>query len=114
MAARSAVRTGWLTGAVMLKMADPRWMRSVREATEARNTSGSGHVRVLTEEVVLGCPHVLEPEFLGPDRELEVVEEATLLVSRSGLGHLVWDEDLREVPELHTYPLLGVSTCSDL
>ena len=40
MAARSAVRTGWFTGAVMLKIADPRWMREVRAATKERNTSG--------------------------------------------------------------------------
>src|SRR5579871_3485989 len=39
-AARSAERTGWLTGAVMLKIADPRWTRDVRAATNERNTSG--------------------------------------------------------------------------
>ena len=40
MAARSAERTGWFTGAVMLKMADPRCTFSVVEATADRNTSG--------------------------------------------------------------------------
>src|SRR2546427_12022140 len=40
MAARSAVRTGWFTGAVVLKIADPRWMREVRAATKERDTSG--------------------------------------------------------------------------
>ena len=29
MAARSALRTGWLTRGLRLKMPDPRWMRSV-------------------------------------------------------------------------------------
>ena len=40
MAPRSAVRTGWFTLAVMLKMADAMWMRLVRAATNAKNTSG--------------------------------------------------------------------------
>ena len=57
---------------------------------------------VLAEEVVLGRPDVLEPEPLGPDGKLEVVEEAPLLVPRGGLCHLVWHEDLCEVPELHS------------
>ena len=39
-APRSAVRTGWFTLAVMLKMADAMWMRLVRAATNARKTSG--------------------------------------------------------------------------
>src|SRR5262245_24500912 len=38
----SATRAGWFTLAVMLKIAEPTWMRSVRPATWERNTSGPG------------------------------------------------------------------------
>ena len=31
-ATRSAIRAGWFTGGVMLKMPEPRWMRSVTPA----------------------------------------------------------------------------------
>ena len=40
MAARSAERAGWFTGAVMLKMAEPRCTFSVVDATADKNTSG--------------------------------------------------------------------------
>ena len=33
MATRSATRAGWLTGGVMLKMPEPRWICSVSAAT---------------------------------------------------------------------------------
>src|SRR6266576_3974736 len=39
MATRSATRAGGLTGGVMLKMPEPRWIRLVRAATKARNDS---------------------------------------------------------------------------
>ena len=41
-AIRSATRTGWFTGAVMLTIAWPTWIRLVRAATQLRYTSGAG------------------------------------------------------------------------
>src|SRR5207302_5354991 len=42
MATRSATRAGWFTGGVVLKIAEPTWMRDVLAATKERNTSGAG------------------------------------------------------------------------
>src|SRR5947199_6494165 len=42
MATRSAMRAGWLTGGVVLKMAEPTWILEVRAATKERKTSGAG------------------------------------------------------------------------
>ena len=42
MATLSATRAGWLTGGVVLKIADPTWICWVRAATKARKTSGAG------------------------------------------------------------------------
>ena len=39
MATRSAIRAGWLTGGVMLKMPEPMWMLFVLAATKARKDS---------------------------------------------------------------------------
>ncbi len=39
MATRSAMRAGWFTGGVMLKMPEPRWILLVLAATKARNDS---------------------------------------------------------------------------
>ncbi len=39
MATFSAVRKGWFTGGVMLKMPEPRWMRSVAAAQYPRKAS---------------------------------------------------------------------------
>ena len=39
MATRSALRTGWLTRGLRLKMPDPRWIRSVARARKAIITS---------------------------------------------------------------------------
>ena len=39
MATRSAIRAGWLTGGVRLKMPDPRWMFFVWAAAKARKDS---------------------------------------------------------------------------
>ena len=38
-ATRSAMRAGWFTGGVMLKIAEPTWSCSVRAATKPRSTS---------------------------------------------------------------------------
>jgi hypothetical protein len=39
MATRSAIRAGWFTGGVRLKMPDPRWMFFVWAAAKARKDS---------------------------------------------------------------------------
>ena len=63
MATRSATRAGWFTGGVVLKMADPTWMRDVRAATNDRNTSGAGMWEYSVRKWCSGHHTYLKPCF---------------------------------------------------
>ena len=68
MATRSAIRAGWLTGGVMLKMPEPRWMLLGLGGDEGQEGLVGRQVRVVGQEVVLGGPGVLEAGLVGrPD-----------------------------------------------
>ena len=67
---------------------------------------GRGHVRVLAQEVVLGGPDVLEPELLAHHRQLKVLEQALLLIAGDDRLLVRGHEHLREIAELHGFPLV--------
>ena len=63
MATRSAMRAGWLTGGVVLKMAEPTWILEVRAATKERNTSGAGMCEYSVRKWCSGHHTYLTPCF---------------------------------------------------
>ena len=86
MATRSAMRAGWLTGGVMLKIA----RADVDPLGAARRRSQEDlvgrEVRVLVEEVVLGTHSVLAAGRIARIRHLELAHQADVLgVDRIGL-----------------------------
>ena len=85
MATRSAMRAGWFTGGVMLKMPEPMWMLFVLAAHEGQERLGGREVRVLGQEVVLGRPGVLEAGLVGRHDERDLVHDAVVLGRRSVL-----------------------------
>src|SRR5947207_1447677 len=63
MATRSAMRAGWLTGGVVLKMAEPTWILEVRAATKERKTSGAGMCEYSVRKWCSGHHTYLTPCF---------------------------------------------------
>ena len=77
MATRSAMRAGWFTGGVMLKMPEPMWMLDVRAATKARNDSESDRCEYSVKK---WCSEA--QVYLKPDRSA-VSMKATSSMMRS-------------------------------
>ena len=81
MATRSATRAGWFTGGVTLKMPEPRWIVSSRGCEIPEEHLVGGEMRVLTQEVVLGRPRVLEADLLGGLHDRDLVHDPPVLVT---------------------------------
>ena len=64
----SATRAGLFTGGVMLKIAEPRWMRSVCAPTYDRNTSGPGMCEYSSRKWCSGHHTYLKPDAVGGER----------------------------------------------
>ena len=97
----SATRTGLFTGGVMLKIAEPRWTRSVCAAQKERNASGPGMCEYSSRKWCCGHHTYLKPDRSARAGDLDVAHDALVLGRRVGLTLELRDEQLGEDSELH-------------